>query len=459
MRNILDFLNVYFFGPALPIIVFCAGAYLFIKFGYTIFKKPSCILKTLFRKNEKDGISPIKSVVLALASTLGVGNIVGVSTAIFCGGAGAVFWLNVSAFAAMILKYSEVVLAVKYRTVKRGEYRGGAMYYMQECIKSKKLAVLFAFLCITNALCVGNVVQIKAVSESLTGMFGINPLYVGIVGCFVIFISIKNGTGRVAEITSKIIPIATLSFCALSFYVISVNSASVPSVVGLVLKEAFNIKALFGGVGGYSIISALRFGVARGIMSNEAGSGTSPIAHAKTNLQSSVEQGMFGIFEVFADTVLMCNLTAFAVLFSYNEYVLQRGLSGMDLVIAAYGRYAGKFGEYIIIISVILFAYATVACQGFYGRECVSFLSEKKGVLNFFTVVYCLFTVYGSVVSSELLWSFTDVNVSLMTLINTLCILAASGEIKRDTVLYFAKLKTGAEKPPFEFCVLKDLKE
>ena len=437
MKKILDLFNTYLFGPALPIFIFVCGFILTIKYGSFIFLKPKKIVDVLTTKGEKKGISPFKTAMLALASTLGVGNIVGVATAIYAGGPGAVFWLTLSAFVAMSLKYGEVVLAMKYRTENGGEYRGGAMYYMRDCLKNKRLSVLFAILCIVNALTVGNIVQINAVSESFSTVFSVKPIYLGIVLAVVVFLSVYKGTKQVSDITSKVIPVITAVYIILSLYIILINYNRLYEIAVLIFENAFSLKSAVGGIGGYVIVRAVRYGVARGIMSNEAGSGTSPIAHAKSNLESPVEQGFWGIFEVFADTVIMCNLTAFVVLFSYNEYVMEKGLDGMSLVIASYSKYAGKYAGVLIAISVLLFAYATVICQGFYGSECVYFLSEKPRYRNTFILVYCVLIIYGAIASSELIWSITDFNVSLMTVINTTCIMLCSGEIKKETKNYF----------------------
>ncbi len=441
MQKLLDFFNSYIFGPALPIVIFLAGSILFVKYGSFIIFKPKTVISVLARKNKDSGISPFKTAMLALASTLGVGNIVGVSTAIFSGGPGAVFWLTLSAFAAMPLKYGEVVLAMKYRKQEGDEYRGGAMYYIKECINSKWLSTVFAILCIVNAFTVGNIVQINALSESFKNVFSLNPLYVGIITAVVIFLALKKGTTGVSNITAKLVPFATFLYMAFSIFIIVSNYASLSNVVVLIFENAFNTKAAFGGVGGYAVIRAVRYGVARGIMSNEAGSGTSPTAHAKSNLNSPAEQGFWGIFEVFADTVIMCNLTAFVILLSFEEFVLRKGFTGMELVIGAYGKYMGSIADFAIAISVMLFACATVICQGFYGGECVHYLTKSKGIMRFYRLAYCMTIIYGAVANSNIIWSLTDFTISLMTVINTVCLLVASGEIKRETVFYFDVIK------------------
>ncbi len=441
MQKMLDFFNTYLFGPALPIVIFLAGSFLFVKYGSFIIFKLKSVISVLMRKNKESGISPFKTAMLALASTLGVGNIVGVSTAIFSGGPGAVFWLTLSAFAAMPLKYGEVVLAMKYRKKDGNEYRGGAMYYIRECINNKGLSVVFAILCIVNAFTVGNIVQINALTESFETVFSLKPLYVGIITAVIIFFVLKKGTEEVSNITAKLVPFATVLYTAFSLFIIILNCASLNKVAVLIFKSAFNAKAAFGGIGGYAIIRAMRYGVARGIMSNEAGSGTSPIAHAKSNLESSVEQGFWGIFEVFADTVIMCNLTAFVILLSFDELVLTKGFTGMELVIAAYGKYMGSFADIAIAISVMFFACATVICQGFYGGECVYYLTKSKGAMKLYRLAYCFIIVYGAVANSDIVWSLTDFNISLMTVINTVCLLVASNEIKRETNDYFVDLE------------------
>ena len=438
MKNILEIMNTYLFGPVLPWVIFCAGVFLFVKYGSFIIFKPHKVISVFGRKNKESGISPLKTAILALASTLGVGNIVGVSTAIFSGGPGAVFWMTVSAFAAMPLKYGEVVLAMKSRKVVGGEYRGGAMYYMRDMLNKKWLSVFFALLCIICAFTVGNIIQVNSVADSLERIFCIQPLTVGIIGATIVFLSVNRGTKGISDLTAKLVPLATLVYSVLSLYIFFTNLERLTDIASLVVREAFNLKAVLGGVGGYGVIRAMRYGVARGIFSNEAGCGTSPTAHAKSNLKSPVEQGFWGIFEVFADTVVMCNMTAFVILLSYNEFVIGEKLNGMDLVLAAFGRYAGDISELLIALSVLLFAYATVICQYFYGAECIYYFTKSKGVMNFYRITFCLFVLYGALADLGLIWGLTDFNISLMTVINTACIIILSGVIKKETLDYFA---------------------
>lgn len=436
----IEILNKYIFGPSLPIVILCIGSFLFVKYGSFTFTKPYVVLKALMQKDSKKGMSPLRSAMLALAGTLGVGNIVGVSTAIFLGGQGAVFWLTVSAFAAMPLKYGEVVLAVRYREKNLGEYRGGAMYYMHELSGKRYLSVLFALLCIVNSLTVGNIVQINSVCESFETVYGIPPVVIGIICSLIVYFSAGKGSYGMSNVTSSLVPVASVVYILFSLYVICINISSIPSVLKGVLESAFNFRSAFGGVGGYTVMKAMRFGVARGIMSNEAGSGTSPIAHAKTSLDTPAEQGFWGVFEVFADTVIMCNLTALVILLSFEELVVGQQLSGMELVIAAYSRYAGRSAGAVIVFSVLLFALATVISQCFYGLECVEYLTKDKRFGRLYVILFAVLAIFGCFIKSELMWETTDLNLSLMTIINTCFVLYASGEIKQHTQEYFKRL-------------------
>lgn len=452
MTRILEWINTYIFGPSLPIVIFGAGIVFLIHYRFFIFTHPMKILSVFTRKSDENGVSPLRSVMLALASTLGVGNIVGVSTAIAAGGAGAIFWMTLSAFVAMPVKYSEIVLAMKTRFTEKQEktgkeeYRGGTMYYLKEKTGSRHLGVFFALLCILNALCVGNIVQINAVAESCQNVLGLKPFILGIIAALAVFVCISGGTKKVIDITSSVIPFVTILYIGISVVVIVMNGSRIPGVLKLIFDSAFNIRSVAGGVGGYAIVRAMRYGVARGIMSNEAGSGTSPTAHVKSNLKNEAEQGFWGIFEVFADTVVMCNLTALVILLSYEKLVIGEQLTGMELVLRAYSEHLGRTSDYIIVLSVLLFAFATIVCQGFYGTESVYFITKKQAGMKIYRLVFSMTVVFGSVCHSSFIWSLTDFTVSLMTVINTACLCLFCSEIKTITDNYFKA--TGKSKEP-----------
>jgi len=441
VERIIVWVNKYILGPALPAAILIAGIILIFRYGILFFIHPLRVIKGLFAGQNSGGISPFKTAMLALASTLGVGNIVGVSTAIAVGGPGAVFWMTVSALLAIPLKYGEVVLAMLYRKRERDEYRGGAMYYMFHGLNNRALSVVFSVLCIINAITVGNIVQINAVSESFSEVFGVSKIWLGAIAAVIIFWSLNKGTKRIVSITSYIIPTVTCFYLAVSFFVLFRNFSRLPSIISLIISAAFKPYSAIGGMCGYSVASAIRYGTARGIMSNEAGSGTSPTAHAKSNNESAVHQGFWGVFEVFTDTVVMCNITAFVILLSFEENVISKGLDGMTLVVEAYGKYLGEGAVVLITLSVGLFAYATIICQGFYGYESLYYLTDKKTAIIWYRVIFGLCVYYGAVGKSSLVWNMTDLNISVMTVINTVCVVFLSGEIRKVTLEYFLKNK------------------
>lgn len=437
MEKIFAFLNRYVFGPALPFIIFICGFILLICYGRYFVFHPKKTLAVYTKKSENKGISPLKSMILALASTLGVGNIVGVSTAIMAGGPGAVFWMTVSAFVAMPLKYGEVFLAIKTRRKRGNEFYGGAPYYFEEKMHSRVFGIFFAILLIMNALTVGNIIQINAVSTSFESVFGKGKLFIGIIFAFVVFLILKNGTKKITDLNALILPFATALYIAVSLYIVVKNSGELYGVTKNIIGYAFSFRSAFGGVCGYGISSAMRFGVARGIMSNEAGSGTSPTAHAKSDTDSPVKQGIWGIFEVFADTVIMCNLTAYVILLSYPQGFPAEFDSGMELVISAYGQQIGGVAKYFIFGAVLFFAFSTVVCQGVYGREGMIYIFGKGKAEKYFVVLFSLCCIYSAIANQGLIWELTDFNVGLMTVLNTVVVMFCSGEICKGTKMFY----------------------
>ena len=416
----LEFLNRSLCGIILPIMLILVGIYFAFKLKLFYILHPikafKCMLKGGF-----------KSLSLALAGTLGVGNIVGVASALISGGAGSIFWMWVSAFIAMSLKYQEVCLAMKYRKKSiKGEYYGGAPYYIYDGLKKKtktKLAkiasIFFAFLCVINSLTTGNLVQINAVSN----LTEYSKLSIGIVFAIVIFIIILGGIKRISSFSSFLVPVLSIFYVTLSIYIIFNNLNEIPSVFALIFKEAFSLKSAISGFSGYGIMSAIRFGVSRGLLSNEAGCGTSPTAHASSNTSDIHSQGCLGIFEVFVDTILLCTLTALVILL-YGK----SDDNSMILVIKAYEHFAFSIGRYGIIISSLLFALATIACQYYYGIESLSYITKKRFARTIFTIIFCTIIIIGAIIPMPLMWQISDLALCLMTLFNLLCLLALRKE-------------------------------
>ncbi|MBE6563553.1 MAG: sodium:alanine symporter family protein [Ruminococcaceae bacterium] len=436
----LEKLNSFLSGSVLPVLLILTGLYLGCRLKFFYLLHPLKLFKTLKEAGRGEGTSPFKALSMALAGTLGVGNISGVAAAITAGGAGAVFWMWVSAFAAMGIKYAEVYLAVLYRKAERKGtdiiYRGGAPYYIKEGlskITGKKTAgaigAFFALLLVSNSLMTGNIVQINAAASAVPK---ISPVMVGIIIGAVVLAVVAGGVSRIGDFTVRVIPFLSVLYIVLSIYIILSNIREVPAVFEKIFSEAFSLRSAGSGLLGYGIMRAVRFGVTRGIFSNEAGSGTAPTAHASANTKSPHHQGCFGIFEVFADTIILCTMTAFVVLLAKMKFPrLTSGLDGIPLSVRAYGAFCGSVGSWTIAISVVIFALATIICQSFYGIEALDFFGGKKRRRVLYILVSFIATVIGSVISSNLMWHLADLQISLMTAVNTLIVFVLSDEVIR----------------------------
>ncbi len=425
----LSYINNVILGPILPILLLMSGAFLLIRLRFFIFVHPIRIIKSLFSKKSGE-ISPFKAACVALSGTLGVGNIAGVAAAIYSGGAGAIFWMWVSAFFAMIIKYAEVCIAMVYK--KNG--KGGASYYIEKGLKNRPLAVIFAVITVISSLSVGNIVQSSAAAEAMKSSFGLPKLAVGTVFAVITLYLLRNGVKSIAGFSSTVIPILSAGYVVLSFAIMIKNADMLPSVLGRIVGEAFDVRAAHGGILGFFTAASVRYGASRGILSNEAGCGTAAYAHASAD-NSPCEQGFFGIFEVFVDTVLLCTMTAFVVLIAFPQNM---PLSGMAAASMAYGIIGSLGGDFISISSAI-YAVASVVCWSFYGTEGLVYLGASPKVIRGYVTVYSLMGVVGACTAPALVWEIADLSVSVMALINTVCICLLSGICAKQTRKYFGK--------------------
>lgn len=427
LDNIDRFLSGYVLVPLLLL----SGILMTIRLSAFFFFHPIKFFKDLLSSSKDGETSSFSALTTALAGTLGVGNISGVCAAIISGGPGALFWMVVSAFAVMSIKYAEVFLAVEFRmTLYNNEgrrfYRSGAPYYIREGLRprlgkfSSALAVLFAVLLISNSLLTGTLVQVNAaasVSPFLPRAL-VGALFGGIA-LFVVF----GGMKRVGHFTSFLIPLLSAVFISMSLWIIIRNRQEVPRIMGEIMDDAFHFRAAKGGILGFLASRAVRFGVTRGIFSNEAGCGSSPTAHGAADSKSPHHQGCFGIFEVFCDTVVMCSLCGLVVLVTGAS-----GTDGMALAIDGYGA-GGKLCSVLLSASILIFALSTVVCQCYYGTEALLFLSNSRFPRTVYHILVFAAAVWGSVISADLMWQIADLQISLMTVINTLAVLALSKRV------------------------------
>lgn len=426
----METINNFLSGALMPALLIICGFIFAAKQKFFFLLHPIRFVKTLREAAAGDGISPFRALTQALAGTLGVGNMAGVATAITAGGAGAVFWMWISALCAMSLKYAEVSLGVKHRRKDSDGYYGGAMYYIKDTfsnIMPKAAPVLggiFAMLCLTNSLLTGNIVQMKAAASVFSA---VPPLILGGIVGAVSFIIGSGKARRVSAVTVGLIPALSVFYMALSLWIIISNAERLPGVINEIFSTAFSLEGFGGGVGGFAVSRAIRFGVTRGIFSNEAGMGTSPSAHSSANVKSPHHQGCFGIFEVFADTIVLCTMTAFVILLSDGR---TRGLDSIPLTVYSYASLAGRWAGAAIGISVILFAFATVICQGAYGSVALKYLGGGSRVRYAYLLLSSAACILGTVIPDGSMWQAADLVISLMTVINIICLIFSAKSTK-----------------------------
>lgn len=390
---------------------------------------------SLFKKNEQktsDGkISSFQAMATALAGAIGTGNIVGVAGAISLGGAGAIFWMWVASFFGMATIFAENVLGIKYRNKKNGRFVGGPMYYIEKGLHCKWLAVIFAIFCTVAALGMGNMTQANSVAGALEIGFGVSPKISGILLSVLVGIIIFGGIGRIASITEKLVPFMAIAYTLASVIVIAVNFRNIPSAFQKIFIQAFDLNSAAGGFMGYGMSRALKYGISRGVFSNEAGLGSSPIVHAAADTDNPYRQGMWGMFQVFIDTIVLCTLMALCILTTNSEQI---GLDGIALSATSFESVLGNLGTYFISLSIILFAFATLISWSYFGERSLEYLTGGKFILVY-RVCYALITYMGCVMSLSLVWEISDTLNGLMAIPNLIALLFLSTKIKYEDIL------------------------
>jgi len=447
--------NSFAWGPLMLLLLVGTGVFLTVKVKWLQVTHFGRILKntvgTLFQKGEAkdhgENISPFEAVSTALAGTVGTGNIAGVTGAIFTGGAGAVFWMWVAAFFGMVTKYAEIVLAMQYRVKdKKGVYHGGPMYYIENGIgKSWKwLSVVFCLLGGLASFGIGNIAQSSEISGALSDLFHLPPAISGVLIAIVVAMVTLGGIKRIGKVTSLMVPFMSVFYIAAGVVVILLRITHIPAVLGQILAGAFSFKSIGGGLFGYTIMMAMKQGFARGVFSNEAGLGSAPIAHAASSSEEPCEQAIWGVFEVFIDTIVICSITAFAVLLS-GVLDVEGGLSayaskGAAAAAAFNAILPGTLGGKIIELSLLFFALSTILSWAYYGENCWGYLTgNNKSVQLIYKTVFSLVCIVGAVGSGTLMWDIADTLNGLMAIPNLIALLMLSGVVAKLTKDYFSK--------------------
>ena len=456
IENVNAAVNHFVWGIPAIICIIGVGLYLSIRTGFIQIRKfPLAMKQTIgkvFEKKEaKHGtMTPFQAVCTALSATVGTGNIAGVAGAIAIGGPGAVFWMWVSAFLGMCTKFSEVVLAVHFREKnEKGEYVGGPMYYIKNGLGKKWywLAVLFSVFGIFTVFGTGNATQVNTIATAVNSALlnynlisaegvTISNWIIGIVIMILVVCVLLGGIKRIGKVTEKLVPFMAVFYILLALGVVLLNIKNVPGVFADIFYGAFNPAAVTGGMVG-SFFTSMTKGVSRGIFSNEAGLGTGSIAHACADTGKPVEQGFFGIFEVFADTIIICTLTALVILCSGTP-VAFGDAAGAELTISGFTSTYGNWVSIFTAVAMCCFAFSTIIGWGLYGARCAEFIFSSK-IVKPFMVIYSMVAVVGATVDLGLVWSIAETFNGLMVIPNLIAVLLLSGTVFKLVKEYFKK--------------------
>ena len=429
--NIAKEINNLLWGDFTVFIIFAAGIFLTVRLHFIQFRIPGKILRYTLLASKKDnndsskGISRLQALSTALGASMGTGNIIGVAAAISVGGCGAVFWMVVSSFIVMAFAFTENVLGVKYCLLNNNNHSVGPMSYIRSALFSDKAAKVYAAACLLASFGIGNSVQANAASNSLDNI-GVSTPVTGIMLMLIIGYIIFKGSKYVARICERSVPIFSAAYIIFAIVILVLYRSNIIFILINIVKSAFGLNAVTGGISGTIINQSLTIGLRRGMFSNEAGMGSSVFAHTSSECKEPAVMGMWAILEVFIDTVLCCTLTAFVILRTGADI---QNADGADIVINAFENSAGKFGGIFVIISTVVFAFAAIIGWYFYGEKCVLYLfPNNKTALKLYRLLYSATVFFGSVLKLDLLWELSDTLNALMLFPNLAAILLLSKE-------------------------------
>ena len=454
-------------GPWMLVLLLGTGVYLSCRVGFIQFRRFGYTMKNtlgkMFRKTEASAgeITPFQAVATALAATVGTGNIAGVTGAICVGGPGAVFWMWVSALFGMVTKYAEVVLALKYRERNQeGDWVGGPMYYIRNGLGRgfNWLACLFCVLGALAAFGIGNMTQVNTIATSINtaidsfggstadytvALFGqsvpISSIMVGAVVAMIVGMVLFGGIKRIGAVAELLVPVMAAVYILASLIVVGCNVGNLGSVFVMIFKGAFSAEAALGGAFGITLMSTIQKGVGRGVFSNEAGLGSAPMAHAAASERDPVRQGLYGIFEVFMDTIVICTLTALVLLCGAADKIVWGKSAGAELISASFsGVFGAQLGSMLVAVGITLFALSTILSWSLYGTRCFEFLTGGRGV-KVYQVVFVLVVVIGATLKLDLVWNIAEMLNGFMALPNLIALLGLSGVVIRLTKEHFEK--------------------
>ncbi|HBG5344386.1 TPA: sodium:alanine symporter family protein [Clostridioides difficile] len=445
--NLIDILNkvdAFIWGPPLLVLLVGTGILLTVKLGVVQITKLPRALKLIFSAENKGSgdVSSFAALCTALAATVGTGNIVGVATAIKAGGPGALFWMWIAAFFGMATKYSEGVLAIKYRTKdKNGQVSGGPMYYIVNGMgeKWRPLAIFFAISGILVALLgIGTFTQVNSITDAINNSFGVDPRITGVVLAVFVALVVFGGLKSISNVATKIVPFMAVIYVVICGIILISFWNKIPETFMLIIKSAFTPTAATGGFLGATMSLAIRNGIARGVFSNESGLGSAPIAAAAAKTEWPAEQGLISMTGTFIDTIIICTLTGFSLVISG---VWCSDLNGAVMTQAAFNRAIPTFGPILLTVSLTLFAFTTILGWSYYGERCFEFLFGVKG-MNGYRTVFVAMVLLGAFLKLEVVWIIADIVNGLMAIPNLIALLALSPIIVSETKKYFEHINS-----------------
>ncbi|MEJ2765089.1 sodium:alanine symporter family protein [Photobacterium sp. MCCC 1A19761] len=452
LTNLITAINAQVWG--VPMLVMILGVGIFLTFGLRLMTilKIGTGFKLLWAgraskaEEDKQGeISPYNALMTALSATVGTGNIAGVATAIFLGGPGALFWMWCTALVGMATKYAEAVCAVKYReTDEDGNHVGGPMYYIKNGLSHKWawMGTAFAIFGAVAGFGIGNTVQSNSVAAAMHSSFSVPTMLSGFVMMILVGLVLVGGIKRIADVAGKLVPLMAVFYVGSGLLILGIHIADIPAAIGLILTSAFSPVAAQGGFAGAAVWAAIRFGVARGIFSNEAGLGSAPIAHAAAQTRNPVNQGLVAMLGTFIDTIVICSITGLVIVVTG---VWQSGETGAALTSSAFAATLPGVGDYLVAISLSIFAFTTILGWSFYSEKCVQFLFGVKAIIPF-RILWIIAVPIGATGSLEFIWLLADTLNAMMAIPNLIALLLLSPVVFKLTREYFAAQAESTQK-------------
>jgi alanine or glycine:cation symporter, AGCS family len=447
LTSIIGEINSIVWGPLMLVLILGVGLFLSLGLRLMPILKLGTGFKLLWRGrkaasgDENSGeISPFQALMTALSATVGTGNIAGVATAVFLGGPGALFWMWITALVGMATKYAEAVLAVKYREVdEEGNHVGGPMYYIKNGLGSKWawLGMAFAIFGAIAGFGIGNTVQANSIASVMEANFGTPTWVTGVIVMVLVGAVLIGGIRRIGHVAGALVPVMAVSYIVAGLVVLFINAEQIPHALDLIFTHAFSPVAAEGGFAGAAVWAAIRFGVARGIFSNEAGLGSAPIAHAAAQNKSPVRQGLVAMLGTFIDTILICSITGLVII---TSGVWTGGESGAALTSAAFAQALPGLGNYLVAISLAIFAFTTIIGWSFYGERCVEYIFGVKSI-GPYRVLWILAVPAGAVLSLDFIWLVADTLNAFMAIPNLVALLLLSPVVFQVTREFFAEQK------------------